>query len=103
MQSTDTSSAAAAHVDPDASALERLLAEVEHAHQVIAWLLTSLRSPNTAPSIAIPYRVLDDLARSSVLVRRHTDNNDTVHYELLERAEIVPLRAEHHAAVVPTA
>ena len=87
MQSADTSSAAAAHVDPDASALERLLAEVEHAHRAIAWLVMGAPTP----SVAIPYRVLDDLARTSVLVRRHTDNNNTVHYQVLERAQIVPL------------
>jgi len=69
------------------SEAERLRGELEHAHRVIAWCLIGAPTP----SIAVPYRTLDDLARTSVLVRRHTDNNDVVHYQVLERAQIVPL------------
>lgn len=73
--------------DSEQAQSERLRASLEHAHRVIAWLLIG----QPTPSVAIPYRVLDDLARDSILVRRHTDNNDTVHYQVLERAQIVPL------------
>jgi len=90
MQGTDVADARGEAAGQDASALERLFGELEHAHRVIAFLVMGAPTP----SVAIPYRMLDDLPRNSVLVRRHTDNNDVVHYQVLERAQIVPLGAE---------
>jgi hypothetical protein len=76
-----------------AAKIAKLRSDLGHAHRVIAWLLIQrFRAPGgELTEIAIPYRVLDDLEHSVVLVRQHTNHNDTVHYMLVDKAEVVPL------------
>lgn len=77
--------------DADAQIAE-MHEEVTHLRRVIAWLLTSHRSQDgSVPKVGIPYRCLDELGETSVLVRRHYSNNDVVEFSLMERAEVLPL------------
>jgi len=75
-----------------AQQLAGLRDELSHARRVIAWLLTGHRGADGAvPHVEIPYRTLDEMGETSVLVRRHRSNNDVVEYGLFERAEVLEL------------